>query len=171
MPKLSEMIFGKKPKMKQIPTMNPQQQQLLQMLLGGLGGGKGGQGGAFNQVLQLLQEQLEPGSEDVFAAPYQRQFEEQTIPGLAERFAGFGANSGALSSSGFAQSLGAAGAGLQERLASLGAENKRGSMKDIMSLLSVGLGQQPFQYHEKPGHSGIGSSLFGQLPYLLAGGF
>lgn len=167
MPKLSQLLFGKKPSMKQLPSQSPQQQQLLNMLLSSLGG----QGGGLERIMQLLQGDLEEGSEDDFAAPYIREFEEQTIPGLAERFAGFGSNSGALSSSGFGQALGAAGAGLQERLAALGSQNKRNSVQNIMQLLGSGLGQQSFQYHEKPGHQGIAQPLLGKLPYLAGGLF
>lgn len=88
------------PQATQYSTMSPQQEQFQ------------------NKILELLSGQLgENGGEDFesFAAPFRREFNEQTVPGIAERFAGLGG----LSSSGFQQSLGQAGAGLNEKLASL----------------------------------------------------
>jgi hypothetical protein len=78
-------------------------------------------GSAYGGALDLLKQYLNPDSHmfQSLAAPHMRQFNEQTIPGIAEQFAGGGAMGGGLSSSGFAQSLGAAGGGLQERLAAL----------------------------------------------------
>lgn len=93
-------IGNKKEKVKQYPTMSPEQQAFQ------------------NKILQMLSGQLgERGEGDFedFSAPYKRQFQEETIPGISERFAGLGG----LSSSGFTQSLGQAGAGLNEKLAAL----------------------------------------------------
>jgi|LNFM01.1.fsa_nt_gb hypothetical protein len=91
---------NKKPQTTQYPTMSPEQQAFQ------------------NKILEMLGGQLGEGGDEefnAFAAPYKRQFEEQTIPGISERFAGLGG----LSSSGFTQSLGQAGAGLNEKLAAL----------------------------------------------------
>lgn len=89
---------NKKPKSTQYPTMSPEQQAFQ------------------NKILQMLGGQLGEGQDfESFAAPYRREFEEKTIPGISERFAGLGG----LSSSGFTQSLGQAGAGLNEKLAAL----------------------------------------------------
>lgn len=112
-------------------TFNPQQSQLFGQTAQGLGGIQ-------PQIMQWLQSLFsnEQGAGDAFAAPYKRQFEEQTVPGLANRFAGLGA----LSSSGFQQALGQAGAGLSENLAGLreGQRGQAGSsvMQMIQSLLS-----------------------------------
>lgn len=93
-----------------VSTLNPQQQSAFSQLMAAL------------QPLGLSSanyfQQLLSGSPEAFSAfeaPYKRQFEEQTVPGLSERFAGLGG----LSSSGFQQALGQAGAGLSENLASL----------------------------------------------------
>lgn len=95
---------------KQISTLNPQQQSLFNQQAQGLGAIQ-------PQIMQYLQQLLsgDPSASEAFAAPYMRQFNEQIVPGIAERFAG----AGALSSSGFQQALGQAGAGLAENLASL----------------------------------------------------
>jgi hypothetical protein len=102
-------------------TLNPQQASLLQQLLGGMQGQQGNvsQNPLFQSSGNYLQNLLQGGDEafSKFEAPFQRQFQEQTIPGLAERFAGLGA--GSQSSSAFQQALGQAGAGLSENLAAL----------------------------------------------------
>jgi hypothetical protein len=105
-------------KAQQFPTLSPEQQ------------------GFQNKILELLGGQLGEGQDfESFSAPYKRQFQEQTIPGLSERFAGLGG----LSSSGFTQSLGQAGAGLNEQLASLFEGQK---MKKFQSLL-------PFAFQQR----------------------
>lgn len=122
---------------KTVSTFNPHQAQAFQQLLGSLGG-------AGQHAANYWQELLSGNSEsyDKFAAPYMRQFNEQIVPGLAERFAG----AGALSSSGFQNALGQAGAGLSENLASL-REGLRGnaasqSMSGLQNLL--GMNSQAF---------------------------
>ena len=143
---------GKKDKLKKIDTMTKEQKQLLNQLTQLLSGPLGQ---ANQQALAYQQDLLDPSSEayDRFAQPYLDQFNEQTIPQLGERFAGAGANSGALSSSGFGQSLSAAGASLSNQLAAM----KQGLMSQAASniqgqyggLLGQGLGAQPFGY-QKP---------------------
>lgn len=94
----------------EVSTFNPQQQALFEQLAQMLGGLSSQSGG-------YLQDLLSGNSEayDRFSAPYMRQFQQEIVPGLAERFAGVGG----LSSSGFQNALGQAGAGLSENLASM----------------------------------------------------
>jgi hypothetical protein len=147
-------------KMKQVPTMTKEQQALLNQILGFLGSGSQ-LGGGFTKGLSLQQQMMDPSSEAVeqFAAPYQQQFEQQTIPGLAERFAGMGALGGGLSSSGFGQALGAAGGNLQTQLAALkaglGQQAAQSLMSQYGSMLGLGLGAQPFAY-QQPAPSAFG---------------
>jgi hypothetical protein len=117
-----DMIFGAKDQLRNVPVLTKEQQSTLSQILGQLGQMQGPTG-AYGMAQNRLADLLSGGSDvyNAFAAPYMRQFQEQTIPGLAERFAGVGGRGGALSSSGFGQGLGAAGAGLQESLASMGA--------------------------------------------------
>lgn len=117
-------------------TFNPQQESIFNRLAGmDLGQNQTFQGG--NTFLQKLlsgdQETM-----DQFQAPYLRQFHEQTIPGLAERFAGYGA--GAQSSSAFQQALAQAGAGLSENLASLRGQMQLGALPQALQY-----SQAPFQ--------------------------
>lgn len=145
MPKLSEFLFGKGESIKQAPTLTPQQQQLQGNLLQMLGPllGQGGEflGGLF-------------GDSSQFSAPFMRQFEEQTIPGIAERFSAIDGQR----SSAFGQQLGAAGAGLQENLASLQGQLGMQGLGQLAQLF--GMGQQPsFENIYKPQSLGLTGGL------------
>lgn len=126
----------------------------------------GQQGGGYEQAIGILQQYLNPESDVYknFEAPYRQEFEQQTVPGLAERFAGMGAQGGALSSSGFGQALGAAGANLQTNLAQLKSGLQRQSIGDIINQynkLSGGiLSAQPFSYMDQ-GPGGLSNALSG----------
>lgn len=157
MPKLSEFLFGKESKMKQRPIQTPQQQQLFNSILSQLAQGS-------PQALQLLQSFLTPGQDGVeqFSQPYLQQFEEQIIPRIAERFAG-GAQGGALSSSGFAQALGGAGAGLQSQLAQLYSGRQQDAISKLLGL-SQGLSSTPtFGFTQRPASTGILGGIFSGL--------
>lgn len=191
---LFDFLFGSGDKLEKVDTMNPQQNQFLSQLLSQLGGqgGLGGQGSPFGQsqnFLQMLLSGQNAPDYDTMEAPYLRQFNEQTIPGLAERFASYGGESGALSSSGFAQALGSAGAGLQENLASMRqsalqnylSQQLQGSgmaQSQFGNLAQMGLGAKPFDYVQKQGSPGflpqalgsfLGSATSGGLGGLLGG--
>ncbi len=157
MPALDEWIFGSSPDLKKKATGTAQQQQfggqqiiqLLQQMMG--------QGGGLNQANQYDQSLLGQGPEafNNFSEPYLQQFQEQILPQIGERFAGMGA----LSSSGFGQALGGAGAGLQSQLAQLfsqlqGQASGR-QQGQFQNLSQIGLGYSPFAYHEKQGTQGF----------------
>jgi len=154
--KLSDFMFGKSPSMKQMPTMSTEQQglfsQLVQML--------SGQGGV-GQAQNLLQDWMDPSQEsyDRFAAPYMQQFEQETLPGIGERYAGAGANSGALQSSGFGQALGAAGANLQTNLAGMKSNLQQTALQHILNQLNNAVSQPTFAYAQKPGSQGFAQGL------------
>ena len=150
---LSDFLFGEKAKYKKLPTMAPEQQQLFSQLLGGLGGEKGG----LSQSLQHILTMLGGGSEaeQALGSEYQRKFQEETIPQLAEKFAG----SGALSSSGFGQSLGAAGSQLQSNLANIRGDVQKNALEQLTRLLGFGLSKEPFAYGATPASEGFIPSL------------
>jgi len=154
MPKLSELLFGKKEVEKQMPTMTPQQEALLNMLVGGMEG-------ATPEMFQYLQGLLsgDEGAYSKFAAPYMRQFEEEIVPGIAERFGGMGAQS----SSGFQQALGKAGAGLQENLAALREQLRMGAAGQLQGLLGQGLGTRSFENLYVPQQQGLLHGLAGGM--------
>lgn len=118
------------------------------------------QGGGYNDAMSLLQQYLNPESDIYknFEAPYMQQFEQQTVPGLAEKFAGMGAMGGGLSSSGFGQSLGAAGANLQTQLAQMKQQYQRQSIGDLLGqynqMANRGLSAKSFENVYDPGTQG-----------------
>jgi len=146
-------LFGQQG-MQKIDTLNKDQQQFLSQLFQNLGG-SGGLGQGYGESTDLLRQLMDPSSEAVaqFTDPYMRQFEQQTVPGLAERFAGMGAQGGGLSSSGFGQSLSAAGGNLQSQLAALKAGLGQQAAGQLMGqygqMSQLGLGTPAFGY-QKP---------------------
>ncbi len=161
MPALNEWLFGSSPKLKQKPTGTAAQTQFGGQDLISLLQNMMGEGGGFNQANQYDQGLLQgnPGQQggayEQFSQPYLQQFQEQILPQIAERFAG----AGALSSSGFGQALGGAGAGLQSQLAqlfsSLQGQAAGRQQNQFQNLSQLGLGYSPFAYHEKQGSTGF----------------
>lgn len=155
--KLGEFLFGKEASTKKRSFQTPQQQNLMNMILGQLSG----QGGGANQALSLLQQFLQPGQEgfDEFSQPYIQQFNQEVLPGIAERFAG----GGALSSSGFAQALGGARSGLQSQLAQLYGNRQQNAINSLLGLGQNLLGQQTFGFEQRQAEPGylttIGASF------------
>lgn len=186
-----DFLFGSN-KMQKMPTMTKDQQGLLNQMMQMLGPqGQLGQG--YQQGLGLQQQYMDPSSEAMqqFSQPYMNEFNQQTIPGLAERFAGMGAMGGGLSSSGFGQSLSSAGGNLQAQLAQLKAGLGQQAAQSLMGqygqMSGMGLNAQPFGY-QKPqqglvpgflqswgqqGFPGVGSlgGMFGGNKYPLTGGY
>jgi hypothetical protein len=158
---------GSPEKFTQNPLLGPEQMPLLRQLLASLQGK--GAGGAFGDTADYYRDILGNDQNSTFGAlqaPEIRQFNEQTIPGIAEQFAGMG--SGNLSSSGFRNAAVGAGADLGERLAAIRANLRGSAAQGLSQLGQQGLGQ----YYEnqiepaKPGifdtlSQGIGSALPG----------
>jgi len=92
------------------------------------------------------------------------QFHQNIVPGLAEQFTAGGA--GSQRSSAFQQAMGGAGAGLQERLASMkqgfNMQNRGQEINRLMSMLQMG-GQQQFENAFIPPGQGFGTSIAGGL--------
>lgn len=161
-----DWLFGGKDKLKKLPTMSPEQEKFFNELIGMLHGGGLGQG--FGESTDYLRQLLDPNSEAVaqFTKPYQEQFEQETVPMLAERFAGAGGGmGGGLSSSGFGQSLSAAGSGLQTQLAALKAglgQQAAGQLMNMYGNLSGNvLNKSPYGYQNIQGNQGF-------LPQFMA---
>ena len=171
MPGIWEMLFGSPDRMEQVSTQTPEQQQFFQQIfqmLQGMGGQGGSYSGAQNYLAGLLSG--DPNAFSQFEAPYRAEFEQQTIPRLAERFAGANAMGGGLSSSGFGQALGGAGAGLQAQLAGLHGNLKQNAAGQAMgqfnNLSGMGLGTKAFENTYQPGSTGL---LGGAMQGLGAG--
>lgn len=151
-------LFGGGDKMGKVSTLSKPQQNLLSQMMQMLGPqGQLGQGN--QEALGLQRQYMDPSSEAVnqFAQPYMDQFNQQTIPGLAERFAGMGAMGGGLNSSGFGQSLSSAGGNLQNMLAQLKAGLGQQAAQSLMgqygNMSGQALNAQPFGY-TRPQQSG-----------------
>lgn len=81
MPKLSEILFGKKESTKQLPTMTPEQMEIFNLIKQGLQKGEGPYADIFGGFDEAkFNEQV--------AQPNIRQFQEQVLPALREKFAG-----------------------------------------------------------------------------------
>lgn len=98
------------------------------------------------QTLQgnMPQNQAQQFNFAPIGAEAQRNFAQQTIPGLAERFGGMGSG-GSLNSSAFGQALGGAGADLQSQLAALQSQygqNQQQLNQGQQSLNQNEMGQQ-----------------------------
>ena len=160
-PLMQKMMGGGQEKNTQIPTMDKNQQQLFKKINDMLSGGSLGQGyeGAIDQQRQLM----DPSSAAMqqFTDPMMQQFEQQTVPGLAERFAGGGAMGGGLSSSGFGQALSSAGSNLQSNLAQLKGQLGQQAAGNLTgqfgNLSQQSLGAQPYALQQQ------GPDLFTQM--------
>lgn len=136
---LSSFFNGTPAKMSQqstlLPNQRPIQKQQAQAIMGR------GAGGAFGESADYYRDLLGNTNQDLqaFQQPELRRYNEQTIPDLAEQFAGMG--SGGLSSSGFRNAAVSAGADLGERLASMRAGLRQNAADRLSSLGQQGLGQ------------------------------
>ncbi len=155
--------------MKKLPTRSPEQMNFINSVLSMLGG-QGNQG--MGSVLQYYMNLMQGGPEATAAyeAPMMRQFNEQIVPGIAEKYGG----AGALSSSGFSQELGHAGTDLQERLAMMRANQQMQGAQGFGNLFQ-GLGQMttgfsPFGYMNEERNPSFLSSLGGLFGSGLGGG-
>lgn len=170
MSKLSKFLFGDKGSTERLTTLSPQQEafqnqlfQILQQI--------GSQGGGFQSSLGLLQQMLNPESNQGFEDRYRQQYEQDVEPQLMERFAG----AGALGSSGFGQALGAGRARLESNLADLSSQRQQGAIGSILDLYQ-NLGRQhqgleTFAYRQNPPTTGFLPGLLGMGAKAYFGGF
>lgn len=131
---------GKKGGIEQAQRFNPQQQNILALLLG--------------QGAQGIQNPYS-GFEDI--ADYAKnQFNQQIIPSIAERFSGLGNNSS--SSPAFASQLGQAGSGLAQALAAMRQQYGQQNQQNALSLLALGLSPS-FENFYRQSEPGFGENL------------
>jgi len=112
-------------------------------ILSSIKGMKGNQDVTQNQNYQTGQDWLQsmfsdPSFFEKFEAPMQRQFQEQTVPELANRFAGMGSG-GSTGSTAFRNQLGREGSNLSTNMAAM-----RGQMQQQAIPQLLGYAQQPF---------------------------
>jgi hypothetical protein len=168
-------LFGEKGGRENI--YSPEQQQLqsnmYQQAQTGITGNPTYQGA--NKYLQNLFSN-DPSAYAAFEAPYKQQFEQQTIPGIAERFAGQGACN--QSSSAFRNEMAQAGGNYTTGLAALRANMQMQALPQALSYAQAPmqnlaqLGQFGFKspYQEREGSPGFLGSALGIAGGALAGG-
>lgn len=129
----------------QSSTYTPNQQGSIDDILNSIKGMKGGgaqditQNQNYNTGQNWLQGLFnDPSFFQQFEAPLQRQFQEQTVPDLANRFAGMGSG-GSLGSTAFRNQLGREGSNLSTNIGAL-----RGGMQQQAIPQLLGYSQQPF---------------------------
>jgi len=159
-----DFLFGKGAKTKTKPIFNPQQEAILNQLLGGLQQ-------QLPQGLQNLQNILGGGEEDfaAFERPARRGFEQETLPTIAERFTGaFGP--GSQRSSAFGQALGTAGRELEENLLAKRMGLQTDALSQLMSMLGPATSPRQYQY-QQPRRTGFLESLLTSTAQGLGAGF
>jgi hypothetical protein len=129
---------------KQGSTYNKGQLSQLDQIMNDLKGMRGSQDITQNQNYQTGQDWLQsmfsdPEFFNKFEAPMQRQFQEQTVPELANRFAGMGSG-GSTGSTAFRNQLAREGSNLHTNIAAM-----RGSMQQQAIPQMMNYAQQPFQ--------------------------
>lgn len=142
-----------KPRDFQTPQMFNQGLDVLRQGMQAQGPGQAEQSGL--NYLQGIMSQ-DPAMMKQFEAPYMRQFNEEVVPQIAERFAGMGG----MNSSGFQQTMGQAGSSLMERLAAL-----RGGLGMAAAQQAAQYAQLPMQRQQMQGQfaqAGMQASLYPQ---------
>lgn len=159
-----DFLFGEGQKTEQFQRFTPEQQDVLNNILGGA---RQQLPQGFEFLSSILSQ--DPEAMRRFEAPALRQFQEETIPSIAERFTGMLGTGGGRSSA-FGQQLGQAAAGLQERLGAQRAGLGFNALSQLQSLLGAGLTPQ-FDTVVREGTEGLlpglARGLTGLLPALI----
>lgn len=158
-----DFLFGNDEKTQQFQRFTPQQQQLQGQLLGGVQN-------TLPQGFEMLQNLLSgsPEALKAFQAPAMRQFQEDILPSIAERFTGMDGQK----SNAFGQQLGKAGAGLAENLSAQKANLGTNALTQLQGLLGGAL-TPSFENIFRPGTQGfvgeMGNTLATLLPLFMLG--
>jgi hypothetical protein len=137
-----EFAVGTPDTVEQYSTVNPQQQAILQLL----------------QQLGIQGLQNPYAGFEPIAQQAQNQFNQQTVPTLAERFSSLGSNN--ISSPAFASQLGQAGAGLSTDLAAMQSGYGQQNIQQLLQMLQLGLQPQSENIF-RPGQPGVLQGLLG----------
>lgn len=148
MPKLREILFGKKSKTKQLKTISPEQEQLISLITEGLTSGEGPFGdlfGGFNQ--QAFDEGVKKPALNMFQNEILPQIQEKFIAG--NQVLGSGMRRG--------QMKGAVD--LQDKLAQLMYQAQQDSQRNKFGGIQTALGTKTFENIYKPGTQGAFQGL------------
>lgn len=150
MPKLKDLLFGGKDKIKQVSTQTPDQQQLMQLILEGLTSGEGPLG----ELFSFNPEEFDKG----VTQPALKNFQENILPQLQEKYIAGNQSLG----SGMRNAELKAGTDLQSKLAELMYQAKQGQQQNKLSGINQVLGNKGFENVYKQGKTGV-------LPSFLQG--
>ena len=142
MPNFLEALFGSSGQTGSTYTKNQQGliDQAIQNVKGMQGSSDITQNQGYGQGLDWLMSMFsDPEFFNKFEAPMQRQFQEQTVPELANRFASMGSG-GSMGSTGFRNQLAREGSNLQTNMAALRGNMQQGAIPQLLQYA-----QQPFQ--------------------------
>ena len=143
MPKIKEVLFGKKDKIKQAPTQTKEQIELTKLINEGLISGKG----PFKEIFgDFNPEEFEEG----VVKPELKNFQENILPQLQEKFI---ANNQAMGS-GMLRAETKASADLQSKLAGLKYQAKQNQQQNKLAGLNTSLGIPGFENIYKQGTQG-----------------
>lgn len=143
MPKFSEILSGKKGKIKQATTLTPDQEELMKLIKQGLESGEGAFGDIFGE---FDKEAFEEG----VSTPALKQFQADILPQIQEKF--IAGNQALGSGMRRAQMKGATD--LQDKLAQLMYQAKQDQQKNKLAGLQTALGVKGFENVYKPGMKG-----------------
>lgn len=148
-----KFLFGSKAKHKRVSTLQDNQQPIQEQQAAAAQGP--GAGGAFGDSADYYRNLLSDDSADfnAFAAPEIRRFNEETLPGIGEQFAGMG--SGGLSSSSFRNAAVNANTDLAERLGSIRANLRMQGAQNLQNLGQQSLGNYSQDVMTDPGSEGL----------------
>lgn len=154
---VNDFLTGTPEVRENVSTLLPQQEPLRDQAINA--GMNRGAGGAFGDAADYYRGNLSNNPEDfqAFAAPQLRKFNEETVPGLSEQFAGMG--SGGLSSSGFRNAALNAGTDLSERLGAIRASLRQQSAQGLQNIGQVGLGNYSQNMVTEQGTPGLLSQV------------
>lgn len=148
MPKLKEILFGKRDKIKQKSTVSKQQQEFLDWIKQGIASGEGPLADIFGQ---FNEEEFQKGVAD----PQIKKFKEELLPQLQEQFIA----GNQLLGSGFQRAQGKAGTDLQSKLAELMYTAKQQHKQNQAAGVNTVLGTPQVQNIYKQGDQGAISGL------------
>ena len=171
----SNFMFGNPDQMQQVSRQSPDQQSLMKKYSSMMQNQQApqflSQSPTYQSGVDYLQNlySQSPDAFERFKQPYMRQFQQETMPSIAERFASMGSG-GNLSSSSFNQALARAGEGLSS---TLGSQMEQLKAQMIPQLLSYGqapmnqysdmmmnmLGLNPVENVYQPGSTGFLGNL------------
>lgn len=142
MPKLSEILFGKKDKVQKVPTISPEQQEMLTLLQNAITKGEGPLAGAFGG---FNEEEFNKGVRD----PTIKNFQENVLPQLLNKFSGGNAGGSSMQ-----KALLKGGNDLQSQLAQLMYQAQQQGKQNQQQGVNTALQTKPFENIYKTGTTG-----------------